>query len=94
MAKRFKNGLCLGKFMPMHKGHIHMIREAAKLCDVVHVMVCSRLCEPIDGHERFLMAVHIFQSDDNINIIHCPDENPQYPEDNKNFWKIWYNSVY
>lgn len=94
MEKRFKNGLCLGKFMPIHNGHIHMIREAAKLCETVHVMVCSRLCEPIDGKKRFDWAQDVFQNEPNINVIHCDDENPQYPEDNENFWDIWYNSVY
>jgi len=94
MEKRFKNGLCLGKFMPIHNGHVHMIREAAKQCEVVHVMVCSRLCEPIDGEIRFKMAKDIFINEKNINVIHCPDENPQYPEDNENFWQIWHDSVY
>lgn len=94
MGKRFKNGLALGKFMPIHNGHVHMIREAAKECETVHVMVCSRLCEPIDGYRRFRWAEFIFNDDDNINVIHCPDENPQYPEDDENFWQIWHDSVY
>lgn len=94
MEKKFKNGLCLGKFMPIHNGHIHMIIEASKLCDMVHVMVCSRLCEPIDGDKRFKWVELIFKDNPNINVIHCIDENPQYPEDDENFWKIWHDSVY
>jgi HTH-type transcriptional repressor of NAD biosynthesis genes len=94
MEKEFKNGLCLGKFMPIHAGHINMIREAAKRCETVHVMVCSRLCEPIDGVIRTQWAKDIFKDDLNIKVIHCIDENPQYPEDDENFWQIWRDSVY
>lgn len=94
MEKRFKNGLCLGKFMPIHNGHVYMIREAAKQCETVHVMVCSRLCEPIEGFKREKWAKEIFKDEPNIKIILCEDENPQYPEDNENFWQIWHDSVY
>jgi HTH-type transcriptional repressor of NAD biosynthesis genes len=94
MAKRYKNGLCLGKFMPIHNGHVHFILEAAKQCETVHVMVCSRLCEPIEGFKREKWAKEIFKPYPNINVILCEDENPQYPEDDENFWQIWHDSVY
>lgn len=94
MEKVFKNGLCLGKFMPMHAGHVHMIREAAKSCETVHVMICSRECEPIYGFKREEWAKEIFKDEPNIRIILCEDENPQYPEDHPDFWKIWHDSVY
>jgi HTH-type transcriptional repressor of NAD biosynthesis genes len=71
-----------------------MIREAAKQCETVHVMVCSRLCEPIIGVIRSEWVEDIFEDDPNINVILCEDENPQYPEDNLNFWQIWHDSVY
>ena len=94
MEKKYKNGLCLGKFMPIHNGHIHMIREAAKQCETVHVMVCSRMCEPIEGFKREKWAKEVFKDNPNIKIILCEDENPQYPEDHPDFWNIWRKTVY
>jgi HTH-type transcriptional repressor of NAD biosynthesis genes len=94
MEKRFKNGLVLGKLMPVHNGHLFLINEAIKQCETVHVMVCSRLCEPIDGKLRFGWVDAIYKDNNNVNVIHCPDENPQYPEDDENFWEIWHDSVY
>jgi HTH-type transcriptional repressor of NAD biosynthesis genes len=94
MSKVYKNGLCLGKFMPIHAGHVNMIREAANSCETVHVMVCSRECEPIYGFKRQDWVKEIFKDEPNIKVILCEDENPQYPEDHPDFWKIWHDSVY
>ena len=45
MAKT--KGLVLGKFMPLHKGHIHLIETAAAEVDELTVLVCSTKEEPI-----------------------------------------------
>lgn len=94
MEKKFKSGLCLGKFMPVHNGHIYMIREAIKQCETVYVMVCTRVCEPINGITRLNWVEEIFKDDVGVVVVHCDDENPQYPEDNDNFYEIWNKSVY
>ena len=39
--KRFKTGLVLGRFQPLHRGHVHMIEEALELCDKVLVFIGS-----------------------------------------------------
>lgn len=35
-------GLCVGKFWPVHNGHIHLIREGMKHCDQMYVIVCDK----------------------------------------------------
>lgn len=42
-------GLVLGKFMPYHAGHAHLIRTARASVDELTVLVCSIAREPIDG---------------------------------------------
>lgn len=95
--KKFKNGLCLGKFMPVHNGHIHLIESAIKDCESVHIMVCSLKNEPIDGYIRYQWMLEIFGHLDNVNIIWCQDENPQYENECETldeFYSHWIKSVY
>ncbi len=92
--KKYKNGLVLGKFMPVHKGHLHLINTALEQCENVYVIVCTIKAEPISGIFRYHSMVRCFPNTPNIKIIHCTDENPQTPEEHPLFWKIWYDSVY
>ena len=92
--KKYKNGLVLGKFMPVHNGHLHLINTAIEQCETVYVMVCSIKAEPISGIFRFHSMMRCFPNMPNVKIIHCIDENPQTPEEHPLFWKIWYDSVY
>jgi HTH-type transcriptional repressor of NAD biosynthesis genes len=94
MEKRFKTGLVLGKFCPTTEGHRYLIDTAASQCDTLYVMMCSLVSEPIPGYLRFEWLRKIYLNVPNIKIIHCEDENPQYPYEHKHFWDIWYNSVY
>ena len=45
-------GLVLGKFMPLHKGHLALIDFAAKQCDRLNVLLCYTPEEPINGSTR------------------------------------------
>ena len=94
MEKRFKNGLVLGKMMPPTNGHIYLINTAALQCETVYVMTCSRDNDPIPGKLRFTWLRKIYKNNPNVKIIHCTDENPQYPHEDINFWDIWYATVY
>lgn len=81
MEKRFKRGLVLGKFMPIHNGHLHLINTAAEQCEKLFVMVCSLKGEPINGYLRYNWVKSIYENNKNIEIIHVQDENPQKPEE-------------
>ena len=97
MEKRFKNSLVLGKFMPVHNGHLHLINEALKQSETVYVMVCSIESEPIDGRLRYNWVYNTFIYQDNVQVIHCQDENPQYDhecESEEEFYDYWTKSVY
>lgn len=97
MEKKYKRGLVLGKFMPVHNGHLHLINEARKECEKVYVMVCSIESEPIDGRLRFNWVRNIFILDEDVEVIHCEDENPQYDHEcasKSEFYAYWTKSVY
>ena len=98
MEKRFDKGLVLGKFMPVHNGHLHLIDTAIEQCEIVYVMVCSLKSEPINGKLRWSWLQMIYSGYKNVRIIHCEDENPQKPEECASvddfYYDYWVPSVY
>jgi len=58
-------GLVLGKFMPLHKGHIELIQFAAKKVKRLILLICAHDGEPIPGTMRLHWANQIF-NDRNI----------------------------
>lgn len=96
----YKSGLVFGKFCCPHKGHLYLINTALKNCEKVTVLICSISSEPIPGEVRFNWLKEIFKREPNpdtrkrINIVHCSEELPQYPDEDKvSFWNLWANVV-
>ncbi|MDX1958113.1 MAG: AAA family ATPase [Leptospiraceae bacterium] len=85
------NGLILGKFYPFHKGHEFLITEASSQVDKLTILVCSLKSETISGEIRFQWVKRRFPK---LNVIHVQDENPQYPQEHKDFWNIWLKTIY
>lgn len=81
MENKFSRGLVLGKFMPPHKGHLHLINTAAEQCEMVFVMICSLKNEPIDGSLRYNWLKSLYTNKNNVKIIHVDEELPQHPEE-------------
>ena len=52
MSERFKRGLVVGKFAPLHHGHELLIRHAAAACETLFVISYSRPELPGCGPER------------------------------------------
>ena len=82
MAKRFKSGLVVGKFMPPHMGHVYLINSALANCEKVYVLACYTDTEPIDGASRFKALKRIFWMTNNLEIISVDTSHlPQYESD-------------
>jgi NadR type nicotinamide-nucleotide adenylyltransferase len=81
-----RHGLVLGKFLPYHVGHAHLIRMARGQVDHLTVLVCSVKREPIPGAVRhgWVTAAH-----PDCRVVHVAEEVPQAPEDDPAFWPIW-----
>lgn len=88
--KPYKSGMILGKFMPLHSGHIYMIEQAMKQCEKLTILVCSLKCQVIPGYMRYTWMKNTFPD---ANVIHVTDEVPEQPENcdegNEAFWRIW-----
>lgn len=89
--KKIGSGLVFGKFMPLHLGHVLLLRFAEQSCHRLTIVVCSVASEPIPGHVRFQWVKQLFPKANVIN--HCA-ELPQEPSDDcPEFWNLWKESL-
>ncbi len=85
-----KRGMILGKFMPPHRGHQHLIDFALERVDELSILVCSLKDEPIAGELRFQWMRELYPQ---ARVFHITDENPSYPHEHTDFWNIWTKSI-
>ena len=86
-----RKGLILGKFLPPHRGHVHLVMRARELCDELVVLVGTLEREPIPGALRVEWMRELCPPD--VHVVHVTDENPQYPHDHPDFWDIWTSTI-
>lgn len=63
-----KKGLVLGKFMPLHTGHVAMIEFALQHCETVVVMLCVSDKEAISGDLRKSWLDTTFGNNDRVEV--------------------------
>jgi len=61
-----KRGLVIGKFMPIHNGHIALIQFASTLCDELIVSMSYQERDVIPGQLRFSWLLEIFKDNPKI----------------------------
>jgi HTH-type transcriptional repressor of NAD biosynthesis genes len=61
-----KTGLVLGKFMPLHKGHLALFDFALANCDELIILICATIGEPIPGETRLKWITDTYKN--NIRI--------------------------
>jgi HTH-type transcriptional regulator, transcriptional repressor of NAD biosynthesis genes len=64
-----KRGLVLGKFMPVHLGHMALFDFALKQCDELIIFLCYHQQEPISGNLRTHWLEKIFSKNHKVNIV-------------------------
>ena len=84
-----KKGLIIGKFMPVHRGHIRLVEFGARHCDQLIVAVCSRPNEPIDGKLRYGWMKELFADNKNIKVVWVRKDLPQDKKPSRRASKIW-----
>ncbi len=92
-----KRGLVIGKFMPIHKGHIALINFAAAHCDELIVSMSFTPEDKIDPVLRFQWIKQIFKSQPNIKpaIIDDDFDDETLPlNERTNIWAIRMREVY
>ena len=88
----YAHGLVLGKFMPAHLGHAHLIRFACAMCERVTIVVDRVAGEWPSAGER-AAALREDCSGLPVNIVALPEPTPQQPEDHPAFWTFWRDAL-
>jgi NadR type nicotinamide-nucleotide adenylyltransferase len=84
------HGLVLGKFLPPHRGHVHLCEVAEHMCDELTIVVASLASEPIAGHLRVAWMRELFPRN---TVVHHTAELPQEPAEHPEFWRLWSDSL-
>lgn len=69
-----RHGLVLGKFMPLHNGHLGLINFAARHCDTLTVLLCAEKKEIIPGHVRLQWLKKEIAGNSIIELFEYSDE--------------------
>ena len=87
---RRTRGMLLGKFLPLHAGHLHLVRTAAAASDELTVLVCTLERDPIPGALRAAwMREMVAAIGPRVRVVHVAEEVPQSPAEHPHFWEIW-----
>jgi HTH-type transcriptional repressor of NAD biosynthesis genes len=90
IMERFKEGVIIGKFMPIHAGHQHLIDTGKARVARLTVLVCSHYWEPIPGELRYNW---VKEQNPDVNVVWISEELPSQPEQDPDFWNIWRRAI-
>lgn len=94
----FKNSLVLGKFFPLHLGHIFLIDTAISQSETVHVIMTHNPSQSISGEIRFEALKSIYGDNPQVKLYSISDEGlPQYDHECETldqFYSYWIPLVY
>lgn len=83
-------GLVLGKFLPPHAGHLHLVHFGQAMVDELVVVVGSLAREPIPGALRHRWMQELVPR---ARVLHLDEELPQVPEEHPQFWDLWRSAL-
>ncbi|HSC40241.1 MAG TPA: adenylyltransferase/cytidyltransferase family protein, partial [Chitinophagaceae bacterium] len=87
-----KTGLVLGKFLPLHKGHMALVEFALQHCDRLIVLVCATAKESIPGDTRrqWLQATYHHQPRIQTQLLEYNDEHlPNTSVSSREASRLW-----
>ncbi|RYG37108.1 hypothetical protein EON81_07645 [bacterium] len=79
-----RHSVIIGKFLPFHRGHAHLIERGQALCDRLTVIVFSTPWEPIPGSARAASVAELFPD---VRVVHEVADHPD-PYDDRT-WDYW-----
>lgn len=83
--KKYRKAVVLGKFMPLHMGHLALIDKALSVAERVCVIVDRPPGEHPDAETRGKWVL----SERSVEVVALGEETPQHPDEKENFWEIW-----
>lgn len=85
-----KHGLVLGKFMPLHKGHLALISFAKSKCDILTVLLCAEDKETIPASTRLKWLQEELGSTVDLQVLKYSDKDlPNTSVSSKQVSKKW-----
>lgn len=84
--KHYRTGFVLGKFCPLHKGHMLLIQQAMYACDIVYIVVDNIMDDVIPVERRILWVRQQYPS---AVVLTQEHPLPQDPSETPYFWDIW-----
>lgn len=89
---KYGSGLVIGKFYPLHEGHIQLLYFARESCHRLTVIVFTRPQETIPGEERYRWVKELLPDCDVVHL-QCAENYPQEPQDHPMAWQIWMSDI-
>ncbi|WP_183563258.1 AAA family ATPase [Mucilaginibacter sp. SP1R1] len=89
-----KRGLVLGKFMPLHNGHIALIEFGLNHCDELIVLVSASYDESIPGSQRLSWLEQAYENNPRVKpllLIYDEAVLPNTSESSEGVSKLWAN---
>lgn len=84
-----KTGLVIGKFMPVHAGHLALIEFAARNCDSLIVSMSYTEQDPIPAELRFQWLSALTRDKPNVKVVKVLDDFDQPQLDLEARTKVW-----
>lgn len=76
--------------MPMHTGHMQLIKHALSYCKQVTVLLCSKPTDPISGSLRYKRIKEIYKGNKAIQVIHMDySDMPDSKRSSRRVSKAW-----
>lgn len=91
-----RKGLVIGKFMPLHMGHLALINFALTHCDTLTVLLCHHLSEPIPAAVRESWLAQVFLSQPRacyVSFEYNPGELTETSDPEPFYAKAWADKV-
>lgn len=82
-------GLIIGKFMPPHRGHRHLVEFALHRVDALTVIIFTKRHEPIPGALRAAWVRLLFPE---ATVLHVEEEHP-VDFQNPGVWDLWIGAI-
>lgn len=82
-------GIVIGKFLPLHNGHISLINFARSHCEQLIVFVHLKKDDLISPYYRLCWLYQTFREDNNIKICFNEEELPESSVPSREVSKVW-----
>lgn len=89
--RQFETGFVLGKFCPLHRGHMFLIDTATECCERLYIVVDNIMDNVFPVSRRIAWVKEEYPK---ATVITQPHPLPQNPGETPDFWNIWQSALF